>query len=145
MKRIATATAGVGLMLVLVGLLARTFWLIDGPRIVGDTTAPNGVRFVVVQICNWGPEPFTTRSYVRHTNGQWREYYLGHQDDLWLNGQFTSDTNHHRLTVWQGRHPRATVDWKTGRYSFDGQDNTASDGHPKPPGWDLFRDGGLHR
>jgi len=105
------------------------------PRVIAEAVAPNGVRVCVVQTLG---EPFNTATYVRQTDGQWRWFYLDHEDGPWLRGSIEIDAERRRLRVMQDGKPRAAYDWVTGIY-YIGNDN-GRDGSAMPNGWDLFKD-----
>ena len=118
--------AGVALFF---GLAVAAFRHLNGPRVVANAVAPNGMEFRVVQQCNWSGEPFTTSCYYRKPGGAWGWFYYDHQDGYWGAAQTEIDADAKTIKIYRRGQVNITFNWETEQY----------DKHP------LFRGGALRR
>lgn len=91
---------------------------INGARIVGRATAPDGTQMLIVQKCNWNPERFTTKFYIGRTNGTWGAFYFDHQDDYWQQSACEIRTNEGCAIFYRGGSPAITYWWTNESYKL---------------------------
>ena len=92
---------------------------VSGPRIVARAVAPDGTEMCVVQKCNWGAEPFTTRFVFRKPGGTtWGSFYYDHQDVYWGTSRVVLDTNVGVAVFYRGNSPAVTFAWATEIYTL---------------------------
>ena len=92
--------------------LAALFHHISGPRTVGHPVrTPDGVEMRIMQQCNWGGEPFTTRFVFRKAGGGWGGFCVGHQDWYWANCRARLETNAHVAMFYRGTNILLAFDW----------------------------------
>ena len=109
---------------------------INGPRIVGRATAPDGTKLLILQKCNWDTEPFTTKFYIGRTNGTWAAFYFDHQDDYWDHSSCEIKTNEGRVIFYRGNSPAITYWWTNESYKLHRCNRTATGAQQEmPPEW----------
>jgi hypothetical protein len=130
-----TKVLAVMLVLLLIGVGGFLIH-INGARIVGPLVkTPEGVEMCIVQQCNWGGEPFSTRFVFRKPGGSWGAFYLGHQDWYWGSSRAVLDTNAHVATFQNGTNLLLTFDWVNEIYWRPRRGSETGAQFQLPAGW----------
>jgi hypothetical protein len=89
----------------------------------------------ILQQCNWGGEPFTTRFVFRKPGRNWEAFYVGHQVGYWLTSWAALDTNAHLATFKRGTDLVCTLDWLAEIYWQPGGGSVSRAQFQLPAGW----------
>jgi hypothetical protein len=119
--------------------LGAFVWIVQpGPSgVVASLRLPEGSQYMVTQICNWGPEPYTVSFYMRSPGGGWSWCYIDHQANRWQNVTLLYDTNRDVVTITERGTWRGALDRKRGTFAIgDGRpsrDVDAPQMYSEPP------------
>ena len=101
-----------GIALALVALFGVLYLYYFAPRIVVRATAPNGVKFYVIQRKE-EPFSFNTSVHYRKPDGSWGGYYYDHEDEGWRSGRVALDHESKLATVFRKSKPVIYFNWET--------------------------------
>ena len=82
-----------------------------GDKRIAEFRTASGAEFVVHQICNYSPEPYTTRFYYRLSpSNRWHAFYMDHEDTRWVSGRIEFDEQRQEAVVHRGDEKVASFD-----------------------------------
>ena len=108
---------------------------IGGTRVIGRAIAPDGTEMLVVQKCNWSPEPFTTTFIFRRPDKTWGAFYYDHEDWFWNRSWCVINTNAQCAVFYRAGAPAITYYWQNETYQLHRWNRTTSGAY-----WDMPAD-----
>lgn len=110
--------AMVGCLLILV---IAAFVIVVQPGssgVVASLRLADGSEYMVVQRCNWSPEPYTVAFFMRAPGGRWGWCYIDHEANRWRDVSMTYDPESDVITITRQGTWQAALDRNRSMFSI---------------------------